>query len=61
MKHSEEEIINALAIIQDTCEEHDCSKCPFGTNDAICLIKRDSPIEWLLNAPVNCTWKAIIE
>lgn len=61
MRHSEEEIINALAIIQDTCEEHECSKCPFGTNDGKCLIHDHCPAEWHFNAPRKETWRAIFE
>lgn len=60
MKYSEEETINALALIKDICEEHTCSECPFGTKDGLCLLHDNCPENWCLNAPRKETWRAII-
>ena len=61
MKYSQEEIVNALALIKDICEEHDCLECPFGTNDSTCLLHDNCPENWCLNAPRQTTWRAILE
>lgn len=59
MAYTREQIIQALTVIRDTCEEHDdCCECPF-SNGGDCLIRSDeSPEEWHLND--SKSWKAII-
>lgn len=49
MEHSQEEIINALKVIKDTCSErHDvyaCYDCPLSQNNT-CVLQDQSPEEW---------------
>lgn len=49
MKHTREEILNALHIIKDTCDEindGDCPKCPFCDKQWNCIICKQSPHYW---------------
>lgn len=49
MKHTKEEILNALNVIKDTCHEmrvRDCTTCPFGDNEGNCLINEIIPDGW---------------
>ena len=59
MKHSQEEIINALKVIQDTCNEqhapYPCEQCPLSKNGG-CVIQEQSPDEWKIRtAPPKWT------
>ena len=61
MKYTQEQILNALSIIQETCGEKHCdNNCPFRTFDDECwfMDKRCAPADWQLNTSDN--WKAII-
>ena len=57
MKHTQEEIINALKVIQDVCKEapdsHPCEHCPLSKN-GYCVLQEKSPESWKLrtNPPV---------
>lgn len=49
MEHTQEEILNALHVIKDTCHEmrvRDCITCPFGDNEGHCLIIERIPDCW---------------
>lgn len=50
MKYSREQIIEVLTAIKETCEENDCSICPFSSRGN-CLVSSGgtSPEEWVLN------------
>ena len=53
MKHTQVEIINALKIIQDECQNaSNCKYCPFrefvGIGDD-CYLKRHYPHDWIVN------------
>lgn len=59
MEHTQEEIINALKIIQDTCRAqtvHPCYNCPLSKNGD-CVLQEQSPEDWKISTkpPV---WKA---
>lgn len=61
MKHTQEEIIDALQVIKDTCVEvgeklEGCDSCPFYV-DRTCVIVNKTPDEWKFNTggPV---WRA---
>ena len=60
MKHSQEEIINALKVIQDTCNEmpeiYPCEHCPLSKNGA-CVLLEQTPDEWNIK-PNPSVWKA---
>lgn len=58
MKHSQEEILKALHVIKETCDENPCDEtCPF--NSGQCLIMRTAPNGWKINeAPVQ--WKGLL-
>lgn len=60
MAYTREQIIQAVTVIRDTCEEHDdCSECPF-SNGGDCLVSsaETSPEEWAINGLKS--WKAIL-
>lgn len=50
MKHTQEEIINALNVIKDTCSNvsniQDCWLCPLSDRDGHCIITEQSPQAW---------------
>lgn len=49
MKHTREEIITALHIIKDTCNENGfaCDSCPFyNEEEKLCWINGDRPDHW---------------
>lgn len=54
MKHTKEEILKALHVIQDTCYESyqeengvcSCYECPFSDCDGHCILVEDSPMAW---------------
>lgn len=47
MKYKKEDILNALKIIQETCNENgNCTFCPFGTKYGDCNITDDIPSRW---------------
>lgn len=62
MKYTQEEILNALKIIKETCEETGkCEDCPFGTRDYYgCRLIEDNPGEWELAEINRVTWRALL-
>lgn len=62
MKHTKEEITNALNVIKEECKDDFCVRCPFydkTLNDVPkCRIRSDAPMSWDLNTPVPETWRA---
>ena len=60
MKHSQEEILKALHIIQETCKEHgSCSPCPLGRTGS-CVMNDDCPEEWNINDNSVTVWKGLL-
>ena len=59
MKHTREEILNALHVIKDTCGDEmiDCDNCPFGDDEDLCRLKRTIPTNWRINEEDN-VWRA---
>ena len=61
MKHTQEEIINALQVIKDECVGKPCIYCPFSGNDSEwCNISEDLPKNWEIK-PIESVWKAFKE
>lgn len=60
MQHTQEEIVNALKVIQDTCKNmkgaYACEKCPFGKNNE-CVLQEQAPVDWTIK-PNHSIWKA---
>ena len=61
MKHTKEEILNALHVIKDTCQEstdtyEDCLLCPFNDGDGHCVLAEQSPLSW--DIVEKETWRA---
>lgn len=61
MKHTKEEILNALQIIKDTCQEStdtykDCCLCPFNDGDGHCIVAEQAPCAW--NIKSDEPWRA---
>lgn len=59
MKHTQEEILKALQIIKDTCNDEtiDCDNCPFGDDEDLCRLKFTIPANWKINKEDN-VWRA---
>lgn len=59
MKHTKEEILNALHVIKDICQDEsmECDNCPFGNEESLCLIKSSIPTNWIINEEDN-VWRA---
>ena len=59
MKHTREEILKALRVIKETCEEYeDCEVCPLFTNDT-CNVTRRRPEKWEINDNVE-VWRGLL-
>lgn len=57
MKHTKEEIINALKIIQDECQNAgNCKYCPFGDSGGHCIVNEQAPSAW--DIVEKETWRA---
>lgn len=65
MKHTKEEILNALQIIKDECTDVACKECPFGVlnkNSYGCIFKTDEmPEEWRIKREKESVWRAFEE
>lgn len=66
MKHTKEEILNALQIIKDECTDTaDCYGCPFGVlvkNTYGCMLKMDeNPEDWRIKNEKESVWRAFEE
>lgn len=56
MKHTKEEILNALQVIKDTCQDGDCLLCPFSDGDGHCIVTEQAPCAW--NIKSDEPWRA---
>lgn len=60
MKHTQEEIILALKVIQNTCNEapefNPCEHCPLSKN-GVCVLQEQPPSDWDIK-PSPSIWKA---
>lgn len=60
MTYTQEEILHALKVIKDTCEEmpefDPCKHCPLSKNGN-CVLQEQSPEEWKIG-PSTPVWKA---
>ena len=61
MKYSQEEILKALHVIKETCDDHPdfCGPCPFCRDDE-CVINADIPSEWKINDDSITVWKGLL-
>ena len=64
MKYSQEEILKALKVIRDVCEEQrgKCSYCPFGNDRGWCIISESDPDSLKfneINEEPEKVWRAI--
>lgn len=50
------DIINALIMIQDICNNNACDTCPFQIYDKECGITYNEPDDWIINDFDN--WRA---
>ena len=58
MKHTKNEILKALTIIKEVCEEiGDCTICPCGDCMGVCLVSDDVPTSWEIKE-VEEVWRA---
>ena len=61
MRHSQEEIINALKVIQDTCNDmptvRACEHCPLSKNGD-CVLQNSAPEDWDIKTTPPVVWKA---
>lgn len=65
--HTPEEILNALHVIQDTCDyyldsdDEDCKKCPLCTmvgKAPTCTLRNLDPCNWEIADNPDTTWRA---
>ena len=65
--HTPKEILNALHVIQDTCEyylhgnDEDCEKCPLCTmtgRTPSCTIRDSDPCIWKIDDDPDTVWRA---
>jgi hypothetical protein len=61
MKHTKEEILNALQIIKDECAGADCQTCPFRIVNNECAIGSDPPAYWQIKKEKGSEWRAFEE
>lgn len=62
MKHTKEEILNALQIIKDECEGTNCKDCPFCGCAYVCMFKTDEiPEDWRIKNKEDSVWRAFEE
>ena len=48
-----EELLNALVLIQNVCQETEsCDVCPFGNDKEECFIREDTPSNWRFTDPI---------
>lgn len=61
MKHTREEILDALKVIMETCEEFDkCKRCPlYSTDSEMCGIQNMDPENWELSTG-ETFWRAFV-
>lgn len=60
MKHTKEEIINALKVIKDEClGQYTCNSCPFWNDVAGCKVKKTSPGDWNITDEPPEVWRAL--
>lgn len=52
------EIIKALTMIHDICDDNVCGSCPFSVADAQCGITFSEPDEWDIYS--FDTWRALL-
>lgn len=66
-RHTPEEILNALHVIQDTCEYYfkdsyeNCKKCPLCTiigDSPTCTVACFEPYDWSIADDPDTTWRA---
>ena len=62
MKHTQEEILKALRVIKDECNENNkCQdSCPFSTGAMRCLIIAMTPNKWKINDDPVTHWKGLL-
>lgn len=65
MKHTKEEILNALQIIKDECAGSRCEKCPFGDktieSGTKCKLQRICAVDWKIKKEYEGVWRAFEE
>lgn len=63
MKHTQEEIINALKVIKDECGQYEitCENCPFYNGKKHCAIRYqdEDPCDWKI-AKETEVWRALL-
>lgn len=59
MKHTKEEIINALKVIKEECTGTQCRNCPFGEINGVCRLEERTPALWDITDEPPKTWRAL--
>lgn len=61
MKHTKEEIINALKVIKDECNQtSECDDCPFADKNNNCAFSTEVPPDWeIAELPPPEKWRAL--
>lgn len=58
-RHTREEILDALCVIADVCEEMktECKTCPFGSSGGRCIVVDNIPRAWSIGEKEE-VWRA---
>ena len=59
-KYTKEEIIKALKVIRDVCDDNgDCVNCPLGNSNGDCMLEA-TPLEWKILDENPTVWRALL-
>ena len=56
-REEKNQILKALTILMNVCNNHQCEYCPLGMDERICMLEAISPAEWELNSE-EPIWRA---
>ncbi|UBK83463.1 hypothetical protein KLF50_14955 (plasmid) [Clostridium perfringens] len=56
-KYTIDEMINAVTVIKEVCDQHDCWDCPFKRGSSTCVINKEVPEDWEINQPTTAIFR----
>ena len=58
MEIDQKKVLEALKLIRDICDKHECHNCPLGNEAANCKIREKEPSAWCLTHETSLIWRA---
>ena len=52
------ELLKALKVIRDTCNDSDCKTCPLANGSEACLVQTETPALWNIKGDEEVVWRA---